>query len=128
MTTNGVVLIAVVMVAARVLAATMAAVTYKTRTLGRDVEGYAVRDRAEASALRELHREAVANDDRRRPMPRRPKSTSESPGASRAVTLAGSLPRGVLEGHQIPDVAEASIDGIRFTLGAPSEGTWCCSE
>jgi hypothetical protein len=63
MTTNGVVLIAVVMVAALVLAATMAAVTYKTRTLGRDVEGYAVRDRAEATALRELHREAVANDD-----------------------------------------------------------------
>ena len=63
MTTNGVVLIAVVMVAALVLAATMAAVTYKTRTLGRDVESYAVRDRAEASALRELHREAVAKID-----------------------------------------------------------------
>ncbi|WP_319453637.1 MULTISPECIES: hypothetical protein [unclassified Mycobacterium] len=63
MTTNAIVLIAVVVAAGLVIAATMVAVTYKTRTLGDDVEGYAVRDRAEATALRARQQEAVADDD-----------------------------------------------------------------
>ena len=61
MTTNAIVLVVVVAMAALVLAATVAAVTFKTRTLGRDVKGYAARDRAEASE-RDAQQQRTADD------------------------------------------------------------------
>ena len=61
MTTNAIVLVVVVAMAALVLAATVAAVTFKTRTLGRDAKGYAARDRAEGIE-RDAQQQRAADD------------------------------------------------------------------
>ena len=63
MATNTVVLIVVAMLAIVVLAATALAITYKTRTLGRDAQPHTFRDRADAAELRAVYEKAVADDD-----------------------------------------------------------------
>ena len=63
MATNTIILIAVAAVAILVLAVTAVAITYKTRTLGRDVQPHTFRDRAEAAELRTVYEKAVADGD-----------------------------------------------------------------
>lgn len=63
MDTNTIVLLAVVAMAAAVLGCALAAVTYKTRALGRAVQDRSARSQAEERTLSVLHQEAVANHD-----------------------------------------------------------------
>ena len=63
MATNTILLLVVVAMAAVVLGCALAAVTYKTRALGRASQDRTDRSQAEERTLRLLHQEAVANHD-----------------------------------------------------------------
>jgi hypothetical protein len=63
MATNTIVLIVVAALALLVLAATAVAITYKTRTPGRDDRPHTFRDRADKAELRGVYEKSVADDD-----------------------------------------------------------------